>query len=537
MAHVGTQLGRVIERQRAREALQAAKEAAEAASGAKSAFLANMSHELRTPLNAIIGYAELLLEDAESTGQRVQGEPLESIIHAGRHLLGLINDILDLSKIEAGKMELHLETFAVAPLVQEVAAALVPLAEKHGDRLEVDCAPDVGSMRADPMRVRQALLNLASNAVKFTERGRVSLAAARQRRDDGDRILLTVTDTGIGMTPEQMTRLFQDFSQVDASTRRRHGGTGLGLAISRRFCRMMNGDITVDSAAGRGSRFRIDLPAEVHGIAASESAPPGAVAPRAPRPAAERVVLVVDDDPGARALLERLIVKEGWVPVPAAGGMEALRLAREIKPTAITLDVQMPDLDGWAVLAALKADPELAHIPVVLVTVVDERSRAFSLGAADYIVKPVARDRLLAVLRETCPRPTGRLLVVDDDPGARGEIQRAAEREGWEVATADNGRAALARLTEARPDVIVLDLIMPEMDGIEFLAALRVREEWSDIPVVVATGMAVTDDERRRLDGVVKRVLEKGGSDFFGFLRDIGSELAACVARRRAAAP
>jgi len=345
----------------------------EIASQHKSQFLANMSHELRTPLNAIIGVAEMLLEDAHAFGQEDQIEPHER----GKHLLALINDILDLSKIEAGKMELHLESFALAPLVEDVMTTIQPLAEKNGNRIAVECPPDLGTMRADATRVRQALLNLASNANKFTERGLVTVAAARRSHEGSNWITVAVSDTGIGMTPEQMGRLFAEFTQADASTTRKYGGTGLGLAISRRFCRMMGGDITVESAIGQGSTFTIRLPAEVS--TAAEGAPRLPVAD-APRPASlagawARRILVIDDDPTVRELMERFLVKEGFSVDTAANGVEGLRRARAVRPAAITLDVMMPELDGWTVLAALKGDPELADIPVIVVTILDERTR------------------------------------------------------------------------------------------------------------------------------------------------------------------
>ncbi|MGH7310118.1 MAG: response regulator, partial [Candidatus Rokuibacteriota bacterium] len=509
----------------------------EIASKHKSQFLANMSHELRTPMNAIIGITEMLLEDARALGQEEQVEPHERILRAGKHLLALINDILDLSKIEAGKMELHLESFAITPLVEDVVTTIRPLAEKNGNRVVVECPVDLGTMRADATRVRQALLNLASNAGKFTEGGLVTVAVVRRRDDARDWITFAVSDTGIGMTSEQVAKLFEEFTQADASTTRKYGGTGLGLAISRRFCRMMGGDITVESTPGQGSTFTIALPADVSaGDTAGAQRPERAVRP-ASGPARTSpdasVVLVIDDDPTVRELMERFLVREGFPVVTAANGVEGLRRAREIRPAAITLDVVMPDLDGWTVLAALKGDPELADVPVIFVTILDEKTKGYSLGAADYLVKPIDRERLAHVLKRICgDRPARRVLLVEDDETTRTVTQHVLERDGWSITQAENGRVALARMAEAQPDVILLDLMMPEMDGFEFLAELRRHPSWRDIPVLVLTAKDLTDEDRRRLNGEVERIIQKGAYDRDELLREVGRVLAACIGRR-----
>ena len=513
----------------------------EAASRHKSQFLANMSHELRTPMNAIIGVSEMLLEDARDLGQADQVEPLERILRAARHLLALINEILDLSKIEAGKMELELESFPVEPLVGDVAATVAPTAEKNGNRVDVRCAPGIGAMRADQIRIRQALLNLASNAVKFTEKGVVTISAEREGSDGREWIVFRVADTGIGMTPEQMSRLFQDFTQADSSTTRKYGGTGLGLAISRRFCRMMGGDIGVESAPGCGSVFTIRLPAVVEETvpAAAEGAPNPPFAAQVPTRARRRdvpQVLVVDDDPTVRELMERHLTKEGFAVLTAAGGVEGLAQARRAHPAAMTLDVMMPDIDGWTVLAAVKGDPTLADIPVILVTIVDDRQRGYALGATDYLVKPVDRGRLVESLRTLCAVAIGRVLLVEDDDATRATIRQMLEREGWEVAEAENGRVALERLAAATPDAIVLDLVMPEMDGFEFVAELRSRPDWRKLPVLVVTAMELSEEDHRRLNGEVERVIRKSGQPRDALLQELGLALAASVERHAAAA-
>ncbi|HEV8439137.1 MAG TPA: response regulator [Methylomirabilota bacterium] len=511
----------------------------EIASKHKSQFLANMSHELRTPMNAIIGVTEMLLEDARAFGQEDQIEPHERILRAGKHLLALINDILDLSKIEAGKMDLHLESFAIAPVVEDVVTTIRPLAEKNGNRVVVECPVDLGTMRADVMRVRQALLNLGSNAGKFTESGLVTVAVARRRDDGRDWITFAVSDTGIGMTAEQMAKLFEEFTQADASTTRKYGGTGLGLAISRRFCRMMGGDITVESTPGEGSTFTVHLPAEVQaaedGEARRTAMPVSDTSWPAARVRASRRVLVIDDDPTVRELMERFLVKEGFSVVTAANGVEGLRRAREVRPAAITLDVMMPDLDGWTVLAALKGDPELADIPVIFVTILDEKTRGYSLGATDYLVKPVDRERLAQVLKRICgDRPSRLILLVEDDDTTRTVTRHALERDGWSVIQAENGRVALARMAENRPDAILLDLMMPEMDGFEFLAELRRHATWREVPVIVLTAMDLTDADRRRLNGEVERIIQKGAYGRDELLREVSRLLAASIERQGA---
>jgi adenylate cyclase len=494
--------------------------------------------ELRTPLNAIIGVTEMLLEDAQVAAQPDQIESHERILRAGRHLLALINDILDLSKIEAGKLELSLESVPLAPLVEDVLATIRQLAAKNGNQVDVECPGNVGVIRADPTRLRQALLNLASNASKFTERGRIRIVVTRQPEDLGrDWVTMAVSDTGIGMTAEQTARLFEDFTQADASTTRKYGGTGLGLAISRRLCRMMGGDITVTSAPGQGSTFAIRLPADARTPQPAPIEPaPRPIAPPAPKPGppgrASGPVLVIDDDPTVRDLMERFLTKEGFSVITAASGIEGLKQAREAGPAAITLDVMMPDLDGWTVLAALKGDPALADIPVILVTIVDEKPRGYALGAADYMIKPINRERLAGVLRSLAGGlPAPHALVVEDDDTTRAMVGQILERTGWSVALAAHGRRGLERVAERRPDVIILDLMMPEMNGFDFLDALRGNPDWRGIPVLVLTAMDLTAEDRRRLNGEVERILQKGASAREQLLSEIGRVLASVVTR------
>jgi GAF domain-containing protein/CheY-like chemotaxis protein len=494
----------------------------------KSEFLANMSHELRTPLNAIIGYSEMLQEDATDLGAEQFTDDLKKINAAGKHLLELINAVLDLSKIEAGKMELYLESFDVATLIRDIVAVIQPLAAKNTNRLDVRCPDAIGSMRADLTKVRQALFNLLSNACKFTERGAISLTVARETLNSRDWMVFSVSDTGIGMTPEQLTRLFQAFSQADAATTRRYGGTGLGLALSRRLCRMMGGDVTVESEAGRGSTFTIRLPAQVAEPMVEAVAPtalPERVSPGI------GTVLVIDDEAAVRDLMQRFLAREGFQVITASGGEEGLRRARELRPDAITLDVMMPGMDGWAVLSALKADPDLGDIPVVMLTIVDDKNLGYALGASDYLTKPIDRERLVTVLKQH--RRDRPVLVVDDDAGLRQLLRRMLEPEGYAVVEAENGRAALDRLREVSPSVILLDLMMPEMDGFEFVAEFRAHEAGRAIPIVVITARDLSRDDHERLNGYVQKILQKGSHGRDQLLAEVRELVASSVARRK----
>lgn len=494
--------------------LEIARDTAMAATKAKSRFLASMSHELRTPLNAILGITEMLQEDANEADQSELIEPLGRVSRAGKHLLKLINEVLDLSKIEAGRLELHIEAFDIAGMVQDTATTAQPLAQKNRNGIIIECPDGIGSMRSDPLRVRQILLNLLSNACKFTENGQVVIAAAREKADEAEGVLFTVADTGIGITPQQMENLFQEFSQADSSTTRKYGGTGLGLVISQRLCRAMGGHITVGSNPGVGTKFTVWLPSAIDAplTLAGPPIPVFGVDAEDGARVVPNVVLVVDDDETVRDQMRRFLVREGCDVVTARDGAEGLKLARQMKPALITLDVLMPGRDGWSVLQELKSDPELANIPVVMLTMADERNRGYALGAADYIVKPIEREalrKLIAKFRSGASGSALRVLIVEDDENARQQWRRILSTEGCDVDEAENGRIALERLIRAPPDLIILDLIMPEMDGFEFLVELRQQPAFKAVPVVVVTAATLSDEDHRRLNGGVERVLAK----------------------------
>lgn len=495
----------ITELKRRQNELEEAKELADSANTAKSQFVANMSHELRTPLNAIIGYSEMLIEEAQDLNLEDFEPDLQRIRGAGKHLLGLINDILDFAKIEAGKMDVLIEPFDVATLVSQVEGTIAPLIAKNENTFELSIDDDLGGMESDETKIRQSLFNLLSNASKFTKQGTVSLKVrAIDGRDPGGRIEFRVEDTGIGMTPEQKDKLFQAFTQADASTSRNYGGTGLGLAITKEFCRMLGGDVRVESEPGEGSAFTITLP---------RTCPQAEPAPSIRGDGqAGGTILVVDDETAMRETLAASLAEKGYRVVTAAGGKEGLRLARTEVPDAIILDVIMPDLDGWTVLRSLKNDSELRSIPVVLATVLGDRDMGLALGAAEHLTKPIDAEELREVLNRIAhPGGTGAdVLVVDDDLGTREMLRRILTREGWSVREAEDGEAGMAAVESARPAAVLLDLMMPRMDGFEMLKLLRQNSETRDLPVVIVTSKDLSRDERDWLAGKALTVFQKG---------------------------
>ncbi|MCJ2086998.1 response regulator [Methylobacterium sp. E-005] len=504
----------ITEREAFELALREARDAAEEHSRAKSRFLANMSHELRTPLSAVIGYSEMLEEEAEELGQDSLLKDLGKIKSNAQHLLGLINDVLDLSKVEAEKMELYPEDIDVAAFVTDAAGTVEALVAKKGNVLALDIADNVGQARTDATKLRQCVFNLLSNAAKFTEGGTITLSATREVDVERDWLRFTVRDTGIGMNPEQVGRLFERFTQADESTTRNYGGTGLGLALSRAFAQLLGGDITVDSVEGEGTSFTLRVPA-----AAPEQAVDAAPAVPENQVTVGDLVLVIDDEANQRELMTRFLERQRFAVRTAGDGRTGLDLAKSLKPRAILLDVMMPEMDGWSVLAVLKADPETAGIPVVMVSFVADAALSASLGAVEAVPKPVDWTRLRTIL-DQFRAADGDVLVVDDDADMRRRLRTVLERNGWTVRDAGNGCEALDQVRHGVPRLVLLDLTMPVMDGFSFLDRLRGLPGCAELPVVVLSARDITAGERERLSEA-DRILRKGDSS----LQDIATEL------------
>ena len=498
----------IDDQKRAELDLAAAKIAAEEANVAKSDFIANMSHELRTPLSAIIGYSEMMAEEmADGCEPAELASDMAKVEGNARHLLGLINDVLDLSKVESGKMDIFIEEFAVEATLREVASTVTSLVAKKNNTLTLDLAPGLGSMRSDVVKLRQIVLNLLGNAAKFTENGVITLRAVRQAEaPDGRCLVFTVEDTGIGMAPEQLEKLFERFAQADASTTRRFGGTGLGLSLSKAFVDLLGAAVQVGSAAGQGSVFTLRFPESFTPPDVAAAAEP--LLPATEDEAARDLILVIDDDPDQRALITRFLHREGFRVQVAADGRAGLEQARRLKPRAILLDVMMPGIDGWSVLTELKSDPELRMVPVVMVTATDQRSLAASLGAADYMLKPVDWSRFRDVVSRFRTAQGG-ILLVEDDFASRLNMRTMLEDDGWSVIEAANGKEGLDLATARHPALVLLDLNMPVVDGFGFLEKLRAIPGCAEVPVVILTARELNRVDRQRLRGA-SQILNKG---------------------------
>lgn len=522
----------VVEAQRQRqlaetalEQAEIAKESAEEANKTKSEFLANMSHELRTPLNAIIGYSEMLMEEAADFNADEIIPDLKKIHTSGKHLLSLINDVLDISKIEAGKMDLYIEPFSVDQMIEDAVTTIRPLLQNNANELVLNIHEPLGEITADLTKLRQTILNLLSNATKFTESGTITIEAEWLEKEIPT-LCIKVTDTGIGMSEQQLDKLFQAFTQADSSTTRKYGGTGLGLVISRSFCRMMGGDIRVTSTPGQGSTFIVEVPRNVSPFPkdpySSPSSSPTLVSTnedKKDRP----LILVIEDDPQAAELIQRSLEKADYRTVIAHNGKVGLQLAREMNPAAITCDVMMPQMDGWTVLSSLKSDINTRDIPVIMVSMLRDKHLGFSLGAADFLTKPIDQNRLRTIMQKFIHQNKGKVLVVEDDPNNRDMLVRFLKKESFITEEAANGKEALALLSESQCDLILLDLMMPEMDGFELLERIRENQQLSHIPVVVVTAKELDRQDYQRLQGRVEEIFRKGAMNREQLLNEVKS--------------
>ena len=485
-------------------------------------FLANMSHELRTPLSAILGFAELLIDEREGRfGPERRRTFLETIHRSGKHLLALINDILDLAKVDAGQMTIEAESLAGPDAVAEVLGVVEPLARQRGIVLEAKVGPTIRIM-ADPGRFKQILLNLLSNAIKFTnEGGRVRVSARRQRGV----VRFEVTDTGIGIAAEDQKRLFVEFQQLSAGLDRRQQGTGLGLALSKRLVELHGGRIGVRSAPKQGSTFWFTIPVATNVEQRVQEPEGDATGP---------LVLVVEDDPKAVELLVHYLRSAGYRTEVAKAGDEAIEKAKRLHPVAITLDVLLPKLDGWEVLAQLKLDKETANIPVVVVSVIDERSRGRALGAADYFVKPVSRDALIARLNRYAfttkvKERDVKVLLVDDDPQALELLAKILQPLGFTVIKAESGEEGIQLARQRGPDLVILDLVMPGLSGFEVVKVLKADLYTRAIPVLILTAKDMNATDKAALNGDVEAVLKKGSLASMDLVTWLEEELGALV--------
>ncbi|HEY8737256.1 MAG TPA: response regulator [Candidatus Dormibacteraeota bacterium] len=490
--------------------LQNANQELARANKLKSEFLANVSHELRTPLSAIIGFSQILLDQIDGPLNEEQHQDIQQVNRSGQSLLNLINQILDLSKIEAGKMELSAERLELPGLVNSVLDSIRPLAEQKGLRIETRFPLSLPAVEADPVRLKQILINLLSNAVKFTDRGHIEVFA----QPSGRMVRIAVKDTGIGISGDSQKVIFEEFVQGDGSSTRRHGGTGLGLSIVRKLVEMHGGAITVVSEPGQGSTFMFTLPAWASGTVA---ALPPARPRRAHRPSQGlpgNVILVVDDDASVRQLIARHLEQEGWKTVQASNAADAVQLAHECRPVLMTLDVMMPDASGWWVLEKLREDPETAGLPVLVVTIIEDQRLMLALGASDYLAKPYDRAALVEKVHHLLPQLNGkRVLVVDDDPEARILLAKILGEEGARVELASDGNQAMLSVTQTPPDLVLLDLMMPGMSGFEIVARMRALPVTAQVPVIIVSAKELSAEDILTLDGHIQRFIAKGTID------------------------
>ena len=499
--------------------LEKAKELANEQNIAKSKFLANMSHELRTPLNAILGYAMLLQEDASDEGNDAMVSDLLRIQQAGQNLLARINDILEISKIRAGKIKIEREVIDIPAFIASITALHCDDEKKNGNDFSIHIEDDIGIMVGDRENIQQCIVNLLNNAFKFTENGQVSLSIERSEQKALPMVSFTVRDTGIGIDEQDIEALFIAFEQGDSGFTRKYGGTGLGLAITRNLARLMGGDCQVESVKGQGSTFRLILPAGSQAEVADQSSSDEKVAlAKLPHPGTSPYtpqhlhVLVIDDDKDALELIRRWLTQMGMTSMVTDSPDMGLALARQHKPDMILLDALLPNRSGYDLLTELRADEQIKDIPTVLITVDDDRRRAISVGASDYIRKPLSKDQLRSVVELYCGTVDGEILVIDDDDAAADLIKRSVEEAGFRTRRAANGQQGLAMADDQRPSAIVLDLAMPGLDGFGVLDQLKRHDTLHDVPLIVLSSKEITLDQHRQLAAAGQRFFTKAAS-------------------------
>lgn len=499
---------RTEELEKANQKLQKANIKIMEADRLKSQFLANMSHELRTPMNAIIGFTRLVRRKAADILPERQLDNLEKVEISANQLLALINDILDLSKIEAGKMSLNIMAFEFAPLVDTCFATVGPLVKKETVQLKKAVPEDMAEMQSDPDKLKQIIINLLSNALKFTDKGEVKLSA----RLETDFLKFDVSDTGVGIPEKALDYIFDEFRQVDGSSTRKHGGTGLGLSITKKLTKMLGGTIEASSVEGKGSTFTVRIPFKREDI---ESSPQEISEENeeiiSTKAGGKKILLAIDDDPNSLILLKQNLEDEDYYMIGAMSADEGIQKAREIKPYAITLDILMPKKDGWEVLNCLKADPTTRDIPIIVISNIDNKGLGISLGAFDYIVKPLEKDAILSALNRIPVVDAKNVLVVDDEASAVDLLTQILQEEGYHVNGVYNGKEALHVLETKPQDIILLDLLMPEMDGFEVIQKIKTNQDWCNIPIIVVTAKDLTDKEWNILNKSVDSIIQKSG--------------------------
>jgi len=501
-----------------------ARNAAVEANSSKSQFLANMSHELRTPMNSIIGFTGRVIKKSGDVLKERQLNNLRTVERNAHHLLSLINSLLDLSKIEAGKMDVFVEDFKVYSLMKEVSDLTETLFQEKNLELVLDISDENMVMHTDKMKLKQVMINLVGNSIKFTEQGHIKITT---KLVNDDKLAISVSDTGAGMSEEEMAGIFEAFKQVDGSMTRKVGGTGLGLTVTRKFIELLGGRIEVESVKDLGSNFTITLPLTLNDQPSKpESDEVKKKSSTLQKGSSERpAVLCIDDDDEALDLLQGYLNDEGYSVITTTNGEEGLRLAKKHKPFAITLDVHMPKIDGWSVLREIKRDDTISDIPVVMVTMMENKALGYELGATDYLQKPIEPNVLLGTIKKILSKGVKTVLAVDDEPDVLELIKQVLEDENINVITALNGAEAIEVLESTKPDLILLDLMMPVMDGFEFSQRVRKNPEWASIPVIIITAKTLTDNEHDMLGRSAESIIAKQGMTTAEILQEIASAI------------